>query len=146
MKFIFVFRYESHDTLIGIMAAIRNLTECPFYDKKLWHRVDIENVLLRLNSKSRFPHLYPKLAAEIIANIRQKSFTECLEELSRINDAKKILDDETCYRNLFFIKFVVNKPMFNEYDQLIKHDCLKMFENVLLAYLDLKPDWSSSIR
>ena len=126
------------------MAAIRNLTECPYYDKKIWRRADIENVMLKFAPKTRFPNVYPKLAAEIVLNIRQKSLIECLEELNRVNDPQSILDEEFCYHDVAFIKFIVKKPLFNEYDQLIKHDCLKIFRNVLLFFLDVGLDYKKA--
>lgn len=117
------------------MAAIRNLSECPYYDQKHWRRVDLDAQLARYMTKSRFPHVYPKLAAEILANTRAKSLTECLEELNRTDDARTILDHEVCYHDVFAVKFLVAKPIFAQHDVLIKHDCLRIVMKILERFL-----------
>lgn len=119
------------------MAAIRNLSECPYYEKKYWRRSDIETTLTRFAPKSRFPNVHPKLTSEIVHNMNAKSLTECLEELNRIDDARIILDNEACYQDVFLIKFLVAKPIFNEYDLLIKYDCLRIVLKVLDRFLSL---------
>lgn len=119
------------------MAAIRNLSECPYYDKKYWRRSEVESTLTRFTSQSRFPHVHPKLTDEIVSNIRQSSLTECLEALTRADDsARVLLDSHACYHDFFFVKFLVGKPVFNDYALLIKHDSLRMFVKVLERFVE----------
>lgn len=119
------------------MAAIRNLSECPYYDKKYWRRSEVESILTRFTSQSRFPHVHPKLTDEIVCNIHQASLTECLEALTRADDsARALLDSHTCYHDFFFVKFLVGKSIFNEFALLIKHDSLRIFVKVLERFLE----------
>lgn len=126
---------KSHDLLIGILCIIRNLTENPYYGKKLWTKYHLEDELKKLDNKaSPIADNFDKLSLEIIANLNQKDMTACLESLTRAYDAAQIIDDEICFRDILFIKFIVKKPIFKEYDLFIKHDCLNMLE-LVMGYL-----------
>ena len=126
--------YDPHARILDILGVIRNLSENPLLPKEVWSRFRVEETLAQFWHKSTCPNKYKKLHDEILRNLRHKTLVQFIEFLLELNEPAKITRDETVYNDLFFIKYQVKSPSFDEQSLFLTMDCVDLFAR-LLSYL-----------
>lgn len=70
--------------------------------------------------------------------MNQKSVEGCLKNLIKLEHPEQIIESEEVYRDLFFIKFIIKKAIFKEWELFKQYDCKSIFEKLFAYFYKIK--------
>ncbi len=121
------------------MATIRNLSENPYFDKLEFERMNGLSLLRSFgqtisDKKVALQEAFELLYAEIESNLKQKSLNEILAFLNELGQPDKILENESVYTDVLYIKTCLEFPTFNDHSLFVEHACDLLFVKMFLHF------------